>query len=171
MSRHRKELVLALHPYAKGIAFAAFYSPLAPVDWGITGTRCKSNNAKAATAAAILIERLQPDVLILRDRRGRLDRPAPRAHKLGKLIANHAQGQSIEVLLSTTDDVRKCFNAVGAVSRYEIAQAIAGRVSELRHRLPPPPKPWESRSNSLALFDAAALAMTYFCRSEPLPWV
>jgi hypothetical protein len=60
------------------------------------------------------------------------------------------------------DAVRGCFRGVGALTRYEIAQAIATQLDAFKHRLPPVPLPWKNENSRLALFDAAALAMTFY---------
>ena len=43
-----------------------------------------------------------------------------------------------------------------------IAAAIAKHVPDLEYFLPPPRKPWKSEHVLMGLFDAAALALTYF---------
>ncbi len=55
-----------------------------------------------------------------------------------------------------------CFASIGAATRYEIAQAIAQHVPELRRHLPRERKPWMSEDFRQCLFDSAALALTHF---------
>lgn len=166
--RERKTFVLALHPFSRGIAYALFEAPLSPVDWGVKDIRGKEKNARALDIAKKLIEQHRPDVLVLEECTGPHSRRGLRVHRLLNLIANHAAGEAIEVHTYTRANVRECFKAVGAVTRYEIAQAIASQIAAFGHRLPPVRKPWMSDDVRMGLFDAASLAMTYYARMEPL---
>jgi hypothetical protein len=60
--------------------------------------------------------------------------------------------------------VRAAFEPLGASTRYEIAQVIAQQIEPLSHRLPHHRKPWLAQDPRQSLFDAAALALTYFAR-------
>lgn len=155
---------MALHPHTAGVAFVAFDSPLNPIDWGIKEVRGTRKNALSLALVAKLVERLQPSVIVLADRHGPCDRTTPRVRRLQALIVNYAESDAIDVALFTRSDIRHCFGSVGAVTRYEIAQAIAARVHVLRDRLPKSPSIWRSQTERLGLFDAASLAMTYYCK-------
>jgi len=51
--------------------------------------------------------------------------------------------------------------------KHPIASILADRYQEeLAPRLPPFRKPWMSEDERMAMFDAAALAVAYFCRRE-----
>jgi len=164
MSRARpRDLVLAVHPFTRGIAYTLFESPLSPVDWGINDIRGTQKNALALEAAKRLIERLQPDVLVLQDLSGPDVHRAERIHRLQRLIASHAEAQAIEVHRYRRKDIQECFKSVGAVTRYEIAQAIASQVHALGHRLPPKRKIWNAEDPRMSFFDAASLVMTFYC--------
>jgi hypothetical protein len=58
--------------------------------------------------------------------------------------------------------IRTVFASVGASTRYEIAQVISQHIDVFSHRMPRKRKPWESEDARQSIFDAAALAMTYF---------
>jgi len=168
MSRaRRRDLVLAVHPFTRGIAFTLFEGPLSPVDWGVKDIRGKQKNALALEATKRLVERLQPDVLVLQDFSGPHGRRARRIRRLQRLIGSHAEGQAIEVHRYGRKEIQECFKAVGAVTRYEIAQAIASQVHAFGHRLPPVRKIWNSEDARMSLFDAASLVMTFYCRTSP----
>lgn len=163
-----KPSVLALHSFSRGLAFALFEAPLSPVDWGVKDLRGKAKNARSLEIAKALIQQHRPDVLVLEECTGPHSRRGPRVHRLLNLIANYAVGEAIEVHTYTRASVRECFKAVGAVTRYEIAQAIASQVAAFGHRLPPLRKPWMSEDVRMGLFDAASLVMTYYSRMEAL---
>lgn len=154
-----RELVLAIYPFARGIAFVCFEGPLSPVDWGVRELSGPDKNARALKIVQELIERLQPDVLVLEDAGARR---AERIRRLSLMLRHHAVGQAIDSYLYDRDRVRQCFAGLGARTRYEIAQAIAGQVRALDHRLPPVRPIWKSEASRMSLFDAAALAITHY---------
>ena len=94
---------------------------------------------------------------------GKGNRRAGHARRLEQMILTCAAGQNTEAHRYTREDVRACFRESGAITRYEIAQAIAAHVPAMSHRLPPMKKLWESEDGRMGLFDAASLALTYFC--------
>jgi hypothetical protein len=159
--------VLAIHPVTTGIVFAHFSGPLSPRDWGIKEARGRSKNALALEAAVCLIEHLQPDVLVLEDCSGPLSRRGHRMRRLQRLIANSATGQAVDVHWFSRADIRKCFAGVGAVTRQEIARAIASQIHAFSHRVPPARRAWDRENPRLGLFDAASLAMTFYSRAAP----
>ena len=157
-----RELLLAVYPFARGFAFAYFEGPLSPVDWGVKEIHGPDKNAIALEALRDLVERLQPDALVLQDCTGPRARRAHRIRRLHQLIGHFAAVQAIDVHAYTRDQVRECFSKVGARTRFEIAQAISGQVHAFGHRLPPVRKIWQSEDPRMSLFDAAALAMTHY---------
>ena len=88
--------------------------------------------------------------------------------RLQSLVANHAKGQALEVCTFTRNEIRECFKATGAATRYEIAQVIASQIHAFSHRLPPPRKPWKSEDSRMGLFNAAALVLTFYCQTGPI---
>ena len=56
----------------------------------------------------------------------------------------------------------KAVGRMGAKSKDDIAEMVAKRVPELEMRLPPRRRLWESEHFSMGVFEAAALALTYF---------
>lgn len=165
--RDRGQRVLAIHPMTRGFAFALFESNLSPLDWGTKDIRGRHKNARTLEAARRLIEQAQPEVLVFEEAAGPHSRRGRRLNRLLRLIANHATGQSIEVHSYSRATIRECFKDVGAVTKYEIAQAIAARVAAFGHRLPRLRKDWMSEDVRMGLFDAASLAMTFYCRTKP----
>jgi len=161
----RGELVLSLSPAVRGYAFALFAGPLTPVDWGTKEVRGPEKNARSLEAAKRLIERHQPDVLVLEDHIADARRRRDRARRLLRLIKSHADSQALEVYTFTRSQVRQSFSGVGAVTKHEIAQAIASHVAEFEPLLPRPRKRWESEFERMGIFEAAALAITFYCQA------
>lgn len=163
----RPALVLALRPFGRGFAFVLLESTLSPVDWGIKEIRGGKWNARCLAAVRNLIEMQRPEVIVIPAKSTTSHERSSRIDRLLALIVNHASGQSITVCRYGEADIRACFAGIGANTRYEIAQAIASQVPAFAHRLPPVRKSWDPIDTRMYLFDAAALAMTYYASADP----
>ena len=164
--RGQSELVLALYPYARGVSFALFATPLSPVDWGIKGLRHRQKKRSRLEIAKNLIDRFQPEVIVLPRRGARPDARLRQIDRMGARIATYATAQVIDCHRFTRADIRACFRAAGAVTRLEIASVIAAHVPAFEHCVPTPRKIWQQEDQRLGLFDAVSLVMTYFCSSS-----
>lgn len=157
------QLVLAIQPFTRGYAFALFEGPLSPIDWGVKEVRGGNRNARCLDAVEALMTRTRPEILVLEDYSGSFARRSRRIKRLQSLIANHAAGQSIDVRHYARESIRDCFKGVGAVSRHEIAKAIAAQIPAFETRLPPVRKLWEPEDPRMTLFDAVSLVLTHCC--------
>lgn len=161
------ELVLALYPASRGLTFVLFEGPLSPIDWAVKDVHNgPDRSASVLEATRALIERYQPDIVVLQGHRKASKRPS-QARRFEHMIASYAASQTIDCYRYTREEIRACFRNAGAVTRYEIAQAIAAHIPALSHRLPPMKKLWQSEDGRMCLFDAASLALTYFCNAAP----
>jgi len=155
MSVHRtRERVLALYPFTRGVSFTLFDAPLSLLDWGTCRVGAGEKNARSLAAAQRLLDRHQPDVLVLEAYVGNSIRRRQRIARLNQLIRNYADGQSIDVRIFERSDICMTFEPLGAGTRYEIARAIASRVPVLARRLPPVRKAWMSQDSRMTLFNA-----------------
>jgi hypothetical protein len=66
------------------------------------------------------------------------------------------------VAVYSRGQVRQVFASVGAVTRQEIAEAVARHLEPFQQHLPPRRRPWQSEDERMALFSAAALLLTHF---------
>jgi len=166
-SLQSSDLVLAMQPFARGLAFVLFEGPLSPIDWAIKEAPGSRRYELILATTKSLIDRYQPDVLVVRAHRV-YQKAYPRPpRRFEQAIVSYAAGQAIECKRYTREEIRLCFQDTGANTRYEIAQAIAAHVPALSHRLPPVKKLWQSEDRRMALFDAASLALTHFCNGGP----
>jgi hypothetical protein len=153
-------LVLAVHPTARGFGWVLFESPLSVVDWGMASAK-QGRNARLAARFERLIGRYDPAILVLEAFEGH-DGRADRIQRLCRLMLHLAASKGIEPIIYQRAVIRTVFANLGAKTRFEIAQVIAQHIDALSHRLPKKRKPWESEQPRQSLFDAAALAITYF---------
>ena len=108
-----------------------------------------------------LIEHFEPHSIILEEA-GTGSRRSGRLRLLLATIHNRAVWAGIRTCDIPSTRIKAAFRALGASTKYEIAQAIAKQLPELAPRLPRFRKPWMTEDYRMAIFDAAALALTYF---------
>jgi hypothetical protein len=73
-----------------------------------------------------------------------------------------ASSRGIYTPIYSRETIRECFERSGARTRHDIALSIAEQIEVFRRRLPRERKRWDSEDVRQSLFDAAALALTYF---------
>jgi hypothetical protein len=160
-AQHHK-LVLSIYLSARGFAFVLFEGPLAPYDWGIHEVRGRSRNARCIRLVERVLERYEPDALVIQDTSASGTRRAPRIQKLNLAIGEIADAWGVPIYAYSRVHVRQCFAAPNFPTKQTIAEAIARHVPAFERYLPPPRKPWDSEHARMGLFDAAALALTFF---------
>lgn len=160
----KANLVLGIYPTYKGFGWALFEDALVPYDWGIASARV-SRNARLIVRFERLLKRYQPTVVVFEqfERRERADR----LQHLCRRMIHLAGCRGMDTRTYSIAVIRTCFASVGATTRFEIAQTIALHIEALRHKLPPIRRPWKAQDARMSLFNAAALAITYFAITTP----
>ncbi len=157
----RYNLVLAVYPSARGFAFVIFEGPFSPLDWSAREIRGRHKNQRCLVSVAALLERYQPDVLVLQDMSPTGTRRAFRMKELNAGIGELAEERGIPVCAFSRAQVRAAFEPFGHTSKHSIAETIAKHIPAFDRYLPPPRKPWMSEDARMAVFDAVALALTF----------
>lgn len=157
-----QDLILAIHATSHGFSFLLLSGPTNPFDWGISAIRNPSRNRKCVAAIAKLIEEFQPLAIVLEDTSERHSKRTARIRRLYQSVAHLASANGIDLHRVKRTSIREAFAFVGAVTKYEIAQAIAIQIPALASRLPPARKAWMSQDVRQSLFDAAALGLTFY---------
>jgi hypothetical protein len=152
-------LVCAIYPSTKGFGYAVFEGPSTLVDWGVKAVRGRPKNLSSLRKIRELLGFYCPDVLVLENYQGRGSRRAKRIQTLINLIAAHAAGKGITTASFSRANVRSSFSLT---TKRDIAEAIGREFPELKPRLPPVRKIWMSEDVRMSIFDAMALAMTFF---------
>jgi len=160
--RNRYNMVLAIYPNTRGFAFVVFEGPLAPVDWGVKEVRGRQKSPLCLLRIAALLDQYRPDVLVLQDTSPTGTRRVRRLRELNASIGEIAEDQGVSVHTYSRAQVCEAFAAFGITTKHGIAEAIAKHVPAFERYLPPPRKPWMSEDARMSLFDAAALALTFF---------
>jgi Holliday junction resolvasome RuvABC endonuclease subunit len=151
--------VLAIDPTSRGFGFVIIESPTTLIDWGVKSIR-KKEEAAILPKVSELIRHYQPEAIVVEDDK-RLRR-CLRIQSLLAAIGELAITSGLKCRRISLARVKKVFQAFGARKKYEIAQAVAKQLPDLAPRLPRYRKPWMSEDYRMAIFDAAALALTYF---------
>lgn len=154
-------LVFAAHPTTRGFAWVLFESSTAPVAWGMVHAGAGRKERLLARLERLL-DRYEPAVGTLEAFEGRGTARAPRIQQFCRAMVHEMKCRAIETVVFDHDAVEMTFARFGASTRSEIAQAIAKHIDAFSHRLPRARKLGDSQDARQSLFDAAALALTYF---------
>ena len=159
--RRRYETVLAIYLTRRGVAFVLFQGPHSPVDWGHACRESAAKNGHCLKKVRVLLSR-QPDVLVLQDTSWTGTRRSRRVRRLNEAIFEIAEEHPFPVCTFSRQHVGAAFSHLASPTRYAIAQDIAKNIPIFEHHLPPPRKRWLPEDERMGIFDAAALALTYF---------
>jgi Holliday junction resolvasome RuvABC endonuclease subunit len=154
--------VIAIYPNSNGIAFVVFEGPQSLVDWGGRGATYKHSHRRLLKVIAALLDQYHPAILILQNMKLGGTSRNPRIRKLNTAIASLANEREVAIHSYSRQDVQKAFAPLRAATKAGIAEAIAKQVPPFARLVPPPRKPWHSEHRRMGLFDAAALALTFF---------
>jgi hypothetical protein len=161
-ARHKRGLVLAIHPTSRGFGWALFENPLVPVDWGIASVKAK-RSARSLARFERLLNRYEPKVVAFEEFDEHPARRAKRIQDLCRQMITLAGGRGLYTPIYSRETIRKSFEGSAVRTRRDIALSIAEQIEVFRHRLPRERKRWgESEDVRQSLFDAVALALTYF---------
>ena len=155
----KRGLVLAVHPTARGVGWVLFESPLAPVDWAVIRT---TKNPKSLALLERIVERYHPDTIVLEQFEHGATRRVGRIQRLCRSLIHLAANRQIVTNTYSRAAIRTCFASVGAITRHEIAQAIASHIDAFHPWLPPKRLVSRDQDARLSLFNAAAIALTHF---------
>jgi hypothetical protein len=156
MNVERPELVLAVYPNARGLAFVLFEGPNALVDWGISELRRGERHDRCIRFVEVLLEKRRPDILVLRDMPG-----GPNA-EFDRRFVDLAKRNKIPAVRISRRAVRLAFSSLGRATRYAIVSEIIRRMPVFASFDPGRRKIWNGEDRRMGLFDATALTMTFF---------
>jgi hypothetical protein len=156
---HRR--VLAVHPCTRGFGFAVLEGRETLLDWGRKEVR-RDKHARSLQQIKLMLAYYRPDVVIVEDYQDRSCRRCRRVRELIRDIAVLAMKQKIRTRSFCRREVQTAFSSSNAITRYAIAGVIIQQLPALAPWRPPVRKPWMSESHRAVIFDAVALALTFF---------
>jgi len=154
-------LVLAIDPSSQGFGFAALEGSSALIDWGAKSART-DKNPKGLLKVKDLIALYHPQVIVLENPTSKGSRRCRRIQHFLKSIRIIARAKRIKARAFSPSDMRRAFSLPASSTKHEIATIIARIFPELAPRLPPVRRPWMSQDYRMQIFDAVALALTFF---------
>ncbi|MFH0958381.1 MAG: hypothetical protein V1897_06720 [Pseudomonadota bacterium] len=163
--KDRHELLLAIDPMYRGFGFALFEKPNSLVDWGITDIRVKINS-RSMDRIKQLIDFYRPDRIVLENIRGESSRRCKRIEQLLGKIQLLAKERGVKISSYSPKQIQEVFEQFKCRNKYERAKAICEWLPELTSRMPPKRAIWMSEDPRTNLFDAVALALTYYYLEE-----
>lgn len=163
-SRDRRVLAIVIRSQRFG--FAVIEGSVQLLDWGIVFY--PQNNRERVAAAtkrvAFLLTQSAPSVVVV-ERSGSVNVRNPSGlRSMFKAIQREASVNFIPLQVMKRADVRSAFCDFRARSKDEIASVLARMFPELRCKLPPKRRIWDSEHHGMPLFDAVALAVSYWHR-------
>ena len=161
----RYAFVLAVYPNTRGFAFVLFEGSLSPIDWGVKEMRGRCKHSRCVARIVAILDRYQPDILVLQDTSPNGTRWSQRVTNLNAAIANLAANRAIPVYAYSREEVRSAFGELGLPNKHSMAEMIAKHIPAFERYVPPPRKLWMSEDARMGLFDAAALALVFFQRA------
>lgn len=160
MSEKQPSVVLAFYPHARGFAYTLFLGPNRPIDCGMTDVRAKQDLNSIARRLERLLDRTQPEVLVLREI------PKPREDKRsGRILEamfDCGQRRGLPIIAISRMEIRQAFAHLRAPTRLAIANEITRNMPLLVGFVPPGRKIWNGEDRRMGLFDAVALALAFF---------
>jgi len=153
--------VLAIDPFSRGFGFAVLEGPGDLVDWGFRQSRDCTQRASIEKVSQ-LIRQYQPDVIVVEDCRDPSCRRRQRARSLIRSISALAAELTVEIHNISARNVREVFAGNGRPNKDRIARTVAQHLPRLASKVPPVRKLWMSEDQRMAIFDAAAFALTYY---------
>lgn len=156
-----KTVVMGIYPRTRGFGFVIFRGPAVIYRWGIKEIRANTNSENMLRVAELLSQ-YRPDVVVLDDCGQEASRRGKRIESLIENIAELCERKRTRTNRYSRSMVRECFSEFHAMTKLEVAQAIAKSLPELRPQLPGKRKIWLPEDPRMAIFDAAALVFAYF---------
>ena len=163
MNHPRKyALTMSLYTNSRGFAFVIFEGTLSPYDWRVLEVRGPKRDKQCLEKITAILDRAEPDVLILQDMGPGGTLRASRLVALNNAVEAAAHQKSIPVFKYSRAEVYSCFASAGFVNKQTLAELIAKHIPAFEQYVPPPRKPWKSEDARMGIFDAAALALAFF---------
>jgi len=165
MNRHENMRVIALDVRPRRLGYVVFEGPTRLIDWGVKRFEVEVRHVERIVR---LVAVYHPSVILLRNVRKNSSRHTPAFRSVHRRIVNWANSVELPIAYVTEAAVRQTFSASAKATKERIARLIAGCFPELAWHVPPPRKLWQSESRSMPIFDAAALALAYFAKKDPM---
>ena len=158
--------VLAIDPSFRGFGFAVVEGPERLIDWGVKNMK-QDKNTSCLTKIDKLIEHYQPEMIVIEDAIGKNSRRRLRVRQLIQQVVLLARRKKIKHRSFSRSTIQKTFSQGDVPTKHQIATIITKQFPELSRHLPRFRKAWMTEDWRMSIFNAMALAITFFCASRP----
>lgn len=155
--------VLAVDVRPQWFGYAAFESPNRLLDFGVKRFALRSTGE---IGFATLLRALHPEVIVLRKISLGTWRDRPLTRGVVRSMLRLSRQFSIQVALVGEARMRDCFITHKLRTKQERASLLARKFPALAWKLPPPRRIWQKEHWNMPIFDAVALAISYFGKDE-----
>ncbi len=111
---------------------------------------------------AVLMNQYDPEAIVVEEYRPDDSRRSPRTQKLAQQIRTLALERTIQFHSLSRSTIEKAFSQHSARTKHAIATVIAQLLPELAPRLPKQREIGMNEDDRMNIFDAVALALTFF---------
>ena len=157
--------VLSIAPTNLGFGYFVMEGPNEILAFGTKEIRGKKKNQQALSRAKKLIGQWQPQVLTLQNVCVAEARRVDRIKSLLDDIAQTAETSGLKVVAFSGKQLRKSLLNDPNGTKHQMATEIAKQFPDaLAEKLPPKRRAWDVEHWRMGMFDAAALALTFWRR-------
>lgn len=161
LTQQNNKRILAVDPANKSFGFVVLEGPKSLIDWGVKTVK-ENSNTKILWVLENLIDRYQPDALVVEDYKSDGSQRCLRVKNLIRDIQTLGSRKNIPVKRISHAKVKKAFEQYSASTKQQIATAIVSQFPELTPRLPSVRKLWQRECRMMGVFDALAFAISFF---------
>jgi hypothetical protein len=160
--------MLALDIRPRKAGFVVFEGPRL-LDWGVKTYGIQGANLGVTVSGRIrgLLDFHTPALVVLKKRTN--PAAAIALPIIMEIVRTETMRRSIGLRVLSPDTVKGFYIEQGCMNKQQIAAALAARYPELRWKLPPKRRPWESESHNMTLFDAAAVGVCLLGGANGMP--
>jgi len=169
MRNHHEMRILAVDARRSRFGYALFEGPTRLLDWGASEIPADSADRTSIMMASKrvlpLLKLGHPEVVVVkRPRRGSRG-SGTATGPFVKAILRAASERQIRVCPMSRREILQGFRIFNGSTKDEIAHILAEVFPELRTRLPPKKKTWQSERHAMIVFDAVATGFAYWQRN------
>lgn len=154
--------VLAIHATSNGFAYCIFEGARCLIDFGIKHVTKPEKNKHCLSLVEQLIVRYDPHNITIEDVDEHGSKRSMRVRHLYRDLEKMADRSGIVTYAYPWPVVFSVFKNARPKTRHDIAIVVAEILPDIRRRLPPKRKIWLPQDPRQALFDAAAIGITYY---------
>jgi hypothetical protein len=147
------------------LGYAAFQGPERLLDFGVTNFRTAESGVLRFLA---LLELLRPTLIVIRKITPESRRNCTATKNLVQSVKRECRLRSIQIVFISEARLHRQFRRRGTPNKQSDAALLASQFPELDWRVPPPRKTWQHEHRNMPVFDAVAVALSYFAQCELL---